>query len=158
MIQIALECYHYVRSCVNCSELVQPGETVYLYTVPDRFTDESWLGFIEATVVSAYRECDACYNYVFEYDEADLPAGIAQLAACDVASVGCEPCAGDLITEDLVVGARLEADSEDPNCINLIVTKQKFQFAATKIGDPFETQSQHCNIHPYPYTSDPATW
>ena len=155
MKRLELECYGFVRSCVN-DDLVGVGETIFVYTVPDRFTDDTWDGVLSATVLTVYKECDNCYNYVLEYDETALPSGIAALSQCDIAALGCED-ALPTTTVDVVIDARLQADNEDPNCFNLIVTKQTLNFVGNK-GAVTESESQHCNVHPYPSTTDPATW
>lgn len=116
MKQIALTCYPFVRSCVDCGGLVQVGETVYIYTTPDRFTDEVFPGYISATVKSAFLECDNCYSYVLEYDEADLPDGIAAISQCDVASIGCEPCP----PLDLRVSAGTSAEDESGGTTDVV--------------------------------------
>jgi len=91
MANLTLSCYGLIRSCVDCNGLINEGETVYVATIPDRFTDENYKGYVQGTVISVYKECENCYNYVIELLDTDLPAGIANLSECDVVGVSCEP-------------------------------------------------------------------
>jgi len=90
--KLSLNCHEFIPSCLDCGTLISEGETVFLHLIPDRFTDENFSGQLEATVALAFKECDTCYNYVFEYDDADLPEGIAAISECDLLKVGCEGC------------------------------------------------------------------
>lgn len=151
-------------SCVHIGQAIKINETTRMYLVPGKF-DKTYVDGLVVSITptevfdSNDNEWKSGNLYSIEIQDEDLPTGVGAIEGCDIENFGCPGDVNlDWITEDLVVGARLEPDPEDPNCINLIVTKQKFQFVAQKIGGTFESQSQHCNIHPYPYTSDPATW
>jgi len=105
---IELNCWGFIPSCTGSGELVQVTEEVYLIIKDGQFTDGAHPGFVSATVSGAYKQCDACYNYIFEPTSA-LPAGVASLAQCDILSVVCDPagsgvpcCEAPMLT--LVVG------------------------------------------------------
>ena len=101
---IELNCWGFIPSCTGSGELVQVTEEVYLIIKDGQFTDGDHPGFVSATVSDAYKQCDDCYNYIFEATSA-LPAGVASLAQCDILTVICDPsesgvpcCAEDVLT------------------------------------------------------------
>lgn len=82
-----LDCWEYIKSCINSPDLIAIGETVFIYTKDGQFTDTGYLGYVEATVTQAYKDCDH-YSYAFDL-VGDLPAGVAKLSKCDILTISC---------------------------------------------------------------------
>ena len=82
-----LDCWGFISSCITAPDLIGAGETVYIITKEGQFTDTGYLGYVEATVTQAYKDCDH-YSYAFDL-VGDLPAGVAKLSKCDILTVSC---------------------------------------------------------------------
>ncbi len=90
MATLQLECFPFVGSCTETGDLIGATETVYIITKDGIFTDDTYAGFVSATVTSAFKECEDCYTYNLETTGA-LPDGVAALAPCDVLTLTCDP-------------------------------------------------------------------
>lgn len=151
-------------SCVHLGQPIKINETTRMFLVPGKYDKEYVDGLVVSiTPTEVLDENDQQWKagnlYSIEIQDENMPSGVGAIEGCDIANFGCPGDVNlDWIEADLVVDAKVVKDPEDPNCFKIIATKQKFQMVAQKIGDPFDTETKHCNVHPYPYSSDPATW
>lgn len=155
-----------IFSCVQQGLPAGINETVRLYLSDGKFTGTTYVDglIVSVTPADVYDPAEdrirGGYIYDIQIEDDDMPAGVTELdPTCDIKRVGC-PADVNLnwITHTFVKDAKLVPHPDDPNCLRLQVTKQTFQFVGTPTGFEFTENSDHCNIHPYPYDSDPATW
>ena len=153
MANLELHCYAFIPSCLDCGTLVAEGETVFIHTVPGRYTDAAYGGQIQAEMKVAYKECDQCYEYLLEFDEADLPEGIAGISQCDVLKIGCEGCPP--LTLNISAGCSPTDQSGGTGVTNGNIHFWSESAVITITGDG-EVRIE-CDCSPYPY-GDPASW
>ena len=160
MATLILPCYDLIKSCVDCSGLIQEGETVYVATIPDRFSDPDYPGYVQGTVTSSIKECDNCYSYVIELLDVGLPAGIANLSECDVVGISCDPESACVEINPLTITAGTSPDDISggsvtlPNGGNIHIWSETLQVTVVEGSAVIRIETSS----PYAFGSPQASW